>query len=116
MHYTPNYKSKKCKTCDIFYNPLEVYEGRTPNNFEEGYRTQVLIDKKKKKVYVNADEVKGFLTENELNELRESGCVTANSEKISSLQKKDSSARGQSVKGRTSTEMLNKIKAIKERI
>lgn len=115
MHYTPTYKSRKCKSCDVFYKPLEVYEGKTPNNFEEGYRTQILVDKKSKKVYINADELKNWFSDNELNMLFAAGCVPATSEQMRDIQKKSSSARRQSVKGKTAKELINKIEAIRER-
>ncbi len=115
MHYTPSYKSKKCKSCDVFYNPLEVYEGKTPNNFEEGFRTQVLVDKKEQKVYINTDELKDLLSDNELNELLAAGFAPLNSNQMSGLQK-NSSVRRQSIKGKTSKELLNKIKAIRKKI
>lgn len=115
MHYTPTYKSNKCKSCDVFYNPLEVYEGRTPNNFEEGYRAQILVDKEKKKIYINTDELKDLLTENEIDELLGAGCVPVTSDQIKGLQKEDS-VRRKSVKARTSKELISKVKVIKEKI
>lgn len=116
MHYTPSYKSKKCKSCDVFYNPLEVYEGKTPNNFEEGYRTQILLDKEKKKVYINTDELRDSLTDNELNELLDAGCTPVDSGQMKDLRKDSSSVRGQSVKAKTFRELVNKIKAVKEKL
>ncbi len=115
MHYTPSYKSKKCKSCDVFYNPLEVYEGKTPNNFEEGYRTQILIDKEERKLYINTDELENLLTDKELNDLVEAGCIPQGSDQIKDL-RKDSSVRGQSVKAKTSKDIVNKIKSIKEKL
>lgn len=116
MHYTSNYKSRKCKLCDVFFNPLEVYEGKTPNNFEEGYRTQILIDKNSKKVYINVDEVKDLFSEYDINELSEAGCVPATSEQIKNLQKEIPSSRKQTVKGKTTIGLFNKIKVARKRI
>ncbi|MFO7967015.1 MAG: hypothetical protein R6U44_05390 [Archaeoglobaceae archaeon] len=116
MHYTPSYKSRKCKSCDVFYNPLEVYEGKTPNNFEEGYRTQVLVNKEKKKVYINTDELRHSLSDNEMSKLLNAGCAPVDSDEMKELRKDSSVVRGQSVKAKTSRELVNKIKNIKEKL
>lgn len=113
MHYTPSFKSKKCKECDVFYNPLEVYEGNTPNNFEAGYRTQIVVDKKRKKIYLNVEELEHLLTDKELESLFKEGYSPMTEIDTRSGNK---SVRRQTVKARTVKELVERIKKIERKL
>lgn len=112
MHFTPSWESRKCKECDVFFNPMEVYQGEKPNNFEAGYRTRLLVDKKKKKVYINIEKLRYLLKEKELKELLEAGSTSLSDIDPDLSKKTKDLGIKNTVKATTTSELVKKIKKI----